>query len=187
MTFALATDYWHDARYAATSDLLHTNSIKSLATFEQALKNASGIQERRWVLPDAAQAAFEAGNRTKAIAFSNEMLSMAQNPVEGGDYSDEIHYGNIVLGRIALQDGDSDGAAARLLKAGATKGNYHLDSFGPNMMPAKELLEKGDGKPVLGYLEACGAFWKSDEGKLSAWRSDVVAGKVPDFGANLHY
>jgi tetratricopeptide (TPR) repeat protein len=185
--FSLATDYWHDARYSATSDELHTLAIKSLEVFEQALKNANGRDERRYVLPYATQAAFEAGDHAKATAWSKEMLSMAEKPVKGRDYADEIHYGNIVLGRIALQQGDIAGAASHLVKAAAIDGNPHLETFGPNMMLAKELLEKGHDKPVLGYLESCSMFWKSDDGKLAKWRSDVIAKKMPDFGANLRY
>jgi len=184
---SLATDYWHDARYAATSDQFRTLSVKALGVFEQAIKNAHGKEERRFVLPYAAQAAIEAGETAKATSWSREMLTMAEAPEEGRDYSDEIHYGNIVLGRIALQQGDVDGAAAHLVKAGGISGNPHLDTFGPNMILAKELLEKGDNKPVLEYLEACSKFWKSDDGKLATWRSDIVAGKTPDFGPNLHY
>ncbi|HWG20496.1 MAG TPA: hypothetical protein VG225_08185 [Terracidiphilus sp.] len=184
---SLATDYWHDARYAATSDQFRTLAVKALGVFEQAIKNAHDKDERRFVLPDAAQAAFEAGDNSKATAWSQEMLSMAENPVEGRDYTDAIHYGNIVMGRIALQQGDVDGAAAHLVKAGAIDGNPHLNTFGPNMMLAKELLDKGDSKPVLAYFESCGKFWKTDDGKLANWRSDVIEGKTPDFGPNLHY
>ena len=89
---------------------------------------------------------------------------------------------------IALQQGDVAGASAHLVKAGEVSGNPHLGSFGPNMMLAKELLEKGDDKPVLEYPRSLQqSFWKSDDGKLATWRSDIVAGKTPDFGPNLHY
>src|SRR6202040_3005038 len=61
VTFSLATDYWHDTRYSATVAERFTNAKKALDMFENALKNAHGKQERRFVLPQAAQAAFEAG------------------------------------------------------------------------------------------------------------------------------
>jgi tetratricopeptide (TPR) repeat protein len=187
ISFSLATDYWHDARYSATSDQRRNLAVKALGVFEQAMKDAHNKEEMRFVLSYAAQAAFEAGEEAKAAAWSEEMLSMAETPEEGRDYADEIHYGNTVLGRIALQHGDVDGAAAHLVRAAAIMGNPHLDTFGPNMMLAKELLEKGDSKPVLTYFQSCGKFWKSDDGKLAKWRSDVIAGKTPDFGPNLNY
>jgi tetratricopeptide (TPR) repeat protein len=185
--FSLATDYWHDARYSTTSDQLRISAIKSLGLFEQALKNAKDNDQVLYTLPDAAQAAFEAGDSARAAAWSTEMLTTAEKPENGRDYSDEVHYGNIVLGRIALRQGDTTSAAAHLIKAGAVGGNPHLDSFGPNMMLAKELLERGTDQPVLEYLDACSKFWKSDDGKLARWRAAVVTGKAPDFGANLRY
>jgi tetratricopeptide (TPR) repeat protein len=187
VTFSLATDYWHDTRYSALSAERVTNAKKALGMFEQALKNAHGKQERRFVLPDAAQAALESGDDEKATSWSKEMLSMADQSTKGEDFTDEIHYGNIVLGRIALQHGDIAAAGSYLAKAGLADGNPHLDTFGPNMMLAKELLQKGDDKPVLAYLVSCGRFWKDDDGKLAKWRSDVTEGKMPDFGPNLNY
>jgi tetratricopeptide (TPR) repeat protein len=186
VTLSLATDYWHDTRYSATGAERFTHAKEALGVFEQALKNARGEQERRFVLPWAAQAAFEAGDYENATAWSREMLSMADQATKGEDFADEIHYGNIVLGRIALQHGDVAAAGSYLEKAGLADGNPHLDTFGPNMMLAKELLQRGDYKPVLAYLESCGRFWK-DDGKLVKWRSDVTQGKTPDFGANLNY
>ena len=185
--FRLATDYWHDARYSKSSDQLRTSAIKALGQFEQALKNAKDNTQRRNTLPDAAQAAFEAGDSAKAAAWSIEMLTAAEKAENGREYSDEVHYGNIVLGRIALRQGDTTSASTHLLKAADTTGNSHLDTFGPNMMLAKEMLDRGWNKPVLEYLEACSKFWKSDDGKLAKWQSDVAAGKTPDFGANLRY
>jgi tetratricopeptide (TPR) repeat protein len=187
VTFSLATDYWHDTRYSATDAERFINAKKALDMFEKALKNAHGKQERRFVLPQAAQAAFEAGDYERATSWSKEMLNMADQPTHGEDFGDEVHYGNIVLGRIALQHGDVAAAGSYLAKAGLADGNPHLDTFGPNMMLAKELLQKGDDKPVLAYLESCSRFWKDDDGKLAKWRSDITDGKMPDFGPNLNY
>lgn len=62
-----------------------------------------------------------------------------------------------------------------------------MDSFGPNMTLAKDLLEKGEKKVVLDYFELCRKFWEARFSKLDAWKSDVEAGRMPDFGANLDY
>ncbi len=74
-----------------------------------------------------------------------------------------------------------------MLKAGDTPGSPQLDSFGPNMTLAKELLEKGDQQTVLQYLTLCGKFWKMDNGRLARWSETIRAGKIPDFGSNLDY
>jgi hypothetical protein len=62
-----------------------------------------------------------------------------------------------------------------------------MDTFGPNMTLAKALLEKGRKETVLRYFELCRKFWKMDDGRLDRWRDAVRTGRIPDFGANLHY
>lgn len=184
---SLATDYWHDARYAASSDIRRASSAKALEKFELALSDARAQDERRFVLPDAAQAAYESGELKQASVWANEMVASAEEHGRSEDYSDEIHYGNLVLGLIALQNGDTKGAGAHLVASAAVSGNPHLDTFGPNMMLANELLEKGDRAPVLEYLQSCSKFWKMGDKKLTEWRADIAAGKTPDFGPNLRY
>lgn len=184
---SLARDYWHDARYAASSDVGRASSAKALEKFELALSDARTQDERRFVLPDAAQAAYESGEFKQASAWANGMLASAEEHRRSEDYSDAIHYGNLVLGLIALRNGDTKGAGAHLVESAAVSGNPHLSSFGPNMVLANALLEKGDRAPVLEYLQSCGTFWKMGDKKLSEWRADIAAGKTPDFGPNLYY
>jgi hypothetical protein len=62
-----------------------------------------------------------------------------------------------------------------------------MDTFGPNMSLAKDLVEKGERDSVLAYFELCRKFWEKDEGRLDQWSRDVKSGKVPDFGGNLSY
>ncbi len=93
----------------------------------------------------------------------------------------------MVLGRIALRRGFIKQASDNLLAAGATPGSPQLDSFGPNMTLAKELLEHGQPDVVLEFLGLCKKFWKLDSGRLDEWAAEVRKGKVPDFGTNLRY
>jgi hypothetical protein len=62
-----------------------------------------------------------------------------------------------------------------------------MNSFGPNVSLAKDLLEKGERDAVIQYLELCRKFWKMDNGRLDQWIKEIKAGKVPQFGANLVY
>ena len=78
-------------------------------------------------------------------------------------------------------------AAEYLLKAGATSGSPQLDSFGPNMSLAKELLEKDQREPVLLYFELCRKFWEMGGERLDRWTKEVNAGITPDFGGSLAY
>jgi len=104
-------------------------------------------------------------------------------------YGNRIHHGNLVLGRIALREDNIDEATTRLIEAGKTPGSPTLDSFGPNMALAKELLEKGERASVLEYFRLCSKFWASEQAKdqLDKWTVLVNGGRVPDFGANLDY
>ena len=95
---------------------------------------------------------------------------------------------SLVLG-LALAEGRIDEAKADLLKAGKSPGSWTMNSFGPNMSLAKDLLGKGERDVVLQYFDLCRQFWSMDmnEGKLDRWSQDVEAGKLPSFGANLEY
>ena len=74
-----------------------------------------------------------------------------------------------------------------LLDAGKTPGSPQLNSFGPNMELARELLEKGEKETVLKYLDLCSKFWVLGKSRLQEWSGAIKLGKTPDFGANLRY
>ena len=74
-----------------------------------------------------------------------------------------------------------------LIEAGKSPGSPQMNSFGPNMTLARDLIVKGDRETVLQYFELCRKFWKMDYGKLNQWTQDVKAGRTPAFGANLVY
>ena len=136
-------------------------------------------------LSDLAKTAFEAGEFDKARTYATDLLERAKGERKGWNYGNAIHFGNLVLGRIALKDGDLEKAKAYLLASGKTPGSPQLDSFGPNMLLAKDLLEKGERKAVLQYFDECATFWKRPE--LKEWTAAVKLGKIPDFGGNLDY
>jgi hypothetical protein len=60
-----------------------------------------------------------------------------------------------------------------------------LNSFGPSMILAREMLEAGERETVLEYLRLCRSFWKADEGRLERWTQEIKAGRTPDFGPSL--
>ncbi len=103
------------------------------------------------------------------------------------NYGNAIHDANVAMGEVALHNGDVKAAAGYLLAAGKTPGSPNLNSFGPNMTLARDLILAGDRKSVLEYFQLCGAFWKMDRGRLTDWSSTVVQGGMPNFGANVLY
>jgi hypothetical protein len=151
------------------------------------LAAASTDEKRFYALDDAAKESFNVGKIQDAEKYANELLKMAPDFKSDWNYGNAIQDGNLVLGRIAVKDGRIEDAKKYLLAAGKSPGSPQMDSFGPNMSLAKDLLEKGERDVVLQYFDECRKFWESDYGKLDEWSKEVKAGKIPDFGANLVY
>ena len=185
-TSSLAQSYDQERAYRSSSEDRITLAKKALSVRERGLEKAEG-EERFYALGAAARSAFEAGEREKAQQYATELLQTASKYPKDWNYGNAVLEGNIVLGRIALQRGDIAGAKEHLLAAGQTPGSPQLDSFGPNMTLAKELLEKGERDTVLGYLQSCAKFWKMAGNNLQAWAATIKGGGIPDFGAHLYY
>jgi hypothetical protein len=103
------------------------------------------------------------------------------------NYGNAVQDANLVLGRIAVREGKIAEAKKFLAASGKSNGSPQMNSFGPNMSLALDLLKNGERDAVLMHFMRCRKFWKKDFGKLDLWMSEVMAGKTPDFGANLIY
>jgi len=182
----LAQSYDHERMYTQSPEEKVALSQKALSIRERALDRAQG-PARFYALADAATEALEAGETAKAEQYAVELLQSAKEYRRGWNYGNAIHKGHIILGRIALRRDDIEGAKQHLLAAGETPGSPQLNSFGPNMTLAKELLEKGERDTVAAYLESCSKFWKMGKDQLQGWIATVKSGGIPDFGANLVY
>lgn len=158
---------------------------QAFRSHEDALNFLSG-NERFYELPNAAKAAFKAGDLVKAQDYAEEMLRLAPTTKDWGN-GEQIYYGHWTLGLIALNKGDMEEAKTRLLEAGKTPGSPVLNSFGPNMELARQLIEKHETEAVLRFFDECEKFWTSGQDRLNRWRGDVNQGKMPKFGANLDY
>jgi serine/threonine protein kinase/tetratricopeptide (TPR) repeat protein len=162
-------------------------ALEEVRLLEQALALNHDDVEIASLLPDLARACFEAGEYAKARDHATRLLARVKPDQTGSDAGNAIYYGNFVLGRLALRAGDLEGAKRHLLQAGKTPGSPVLNSFGPDMTLAKELLERGQAETVLQYFDLCKRFWKHNPDKLKEWSRLVKAGIVPDFGGNLSY
>ena len=161
----------------------HEAAARALADFERAYE-LSGELERGSLLDDLAKTAFAAGDLEKARGYAEAMLKAVPDDWNGGN---RIHYGNLVLGRIALVDGDLEEARARLIAAGQTPGSPQLNSFGPDMALAKALFERGEKQTVLRYLEMCLEFWEMGQDELKNWIALIEGGRTPDFTGQLRF
>jgi hypothetical protein len=149
---------------------------------------AAKTEYERWVaIGDIGFWNVDSGSLEKAEKFANETLKIAEMYKDDWNYGNAIHKGHLTLGRIALRKGEVEEAKRQLLLAGKTPGSPQLDSFGPNMLLAQELIEKGENTAVLEYLGLCEKFWDLHLGKLIKWKEQIIKGEKPNFGANLLY
>lgn len=162
-------------------------AAKSLKQLEKALSLTTEERHRFYMLKGLAKVAFESGDMKKAKTYATELLNKADQCKNNWNYGNAIHHGNLILGRIALKSGDLEKAKEYLIEAGKTPGSPQLNSFGPNMTLAKELLEKGERKIVIRYFRLCATFWEMERDRLKKWTSIIKEGGIPDFGANLDY
>ena len=148
---------------------------------------AASPSERYYRLGDAAKCAFDTGDFGKAERYTDELELAAAAAPRDWNYGNAIQDVNIVRGRLALRAGNTAEAKRRLLAAGHGPGSPQMDSFGPNMSLANDLLRSGERDVVIEYFDLCRAFWSDGREKLDRWTSDARAGRPPAFGANLIY
>ena len=148
---------------------------------------AKNEMERFYALNRATKNAMKAGKIEEAKELAEELFRIAKEKKNDWNYGNAIQDSNQVLGRIAILKGDLAEAKSRLLASSESKGSPQMNSFGPNMQLAKELLEKGEKEVVLEYFTRCRGFWAMGADKLTSWTEQVKKEQMPKFGANLDY
>lgn len=156
---------------------------KALVLMERSLE-LEKPEARESMLTDMLRLAVDAEADQKAALWGQELLDKTQ---PGWNEGNARHQAHLALGRLALKQGQIAEAESRLLQAGQVPTSPQLGSFGPNMLLAQELLERGSTQPVLDYLEECKTFWASGREELEEWIEDIQEGRTPEFGANLRY
>lgn len=180
----LAAQYGLAMMHLADKQLVEA-AKKALAEYQLAYKLAGEI-DSSYLLNDMAKTALDAEEFALAKQYATTLLEQANDPGDW-NYGNAVHDGNAILGRIALHNQDVESAKAYLLKAGQTPGSPQLDSFGPNMTLAEELLESGESETVIEYLKLCQNFWEMDEGQLDNWIVLIEAGRIPNFSDQPRY
>jgi hypothetical protein len=123
--------------------------------------------------------AFSDGDYQRAKTFANQYLALASKyPCDEG-YGDAIYSANLYLGRISLKDGDLTGAGNYLLEAGKTPGSMVLNSVGPDLTLADQLLRTGQTDTVVKFLLEVRAFWTPGQKQIDSWTAEIKAGKRP--------
>jgi hypothetical protein len=168
--------------------IVRADAPPSKAAYDDAMKRLADARDQyaRWVaLNAAAKESFNQGLDADAKSFAEELERLAPIYKDDWNYGNAVQDFNLVLGRLALKANDLQTARERLIAAGQSKGSPQMNSFGPNLSLARDLLAKGDKAIVLEYLDLCRKFWKLERGRLDQWKKDVEEDRVPDFGANL--
>ncbi len=151
------------------------------------LTAATNGLERFEALCHAVKNAARAGKPTEVREQAEELLRLAPTYKRHSMYGNAIQDANQALGQIALADGHLAEAKQCLLASADSDGSPTMNSFGPNMTLARELLRQGETEVVLQYFERCRVFWNRHADTLDQWTEEVQTGRIPDFGANLVY
>ena len=151
--------------------------------------NDAADEYSRWVaLSDAALWSVDVGRIDDASAFAQELEALLVKYPSDWNYGNAVSKLHSTFGRLALKRGDIELAKRELALAGASPGSPQMDTYGPNLSLARDLLATGDPgarDAVLAHFDAIEKFWRMDSGALRVWREDVRAGHEPNFGAAL--
>ena len=118
------------------------NSVVSTDRGVKALNKAKNEEERFYELGDAAKEAYSEEKYTDAKKYADELSALVPKFKGNWNYGNAIQDYNLILGRIALREGRIGKAKDYLIEAGKSPGSPQMDTFGPNMSLAKDLLEK---------------------------------------------
>jgi len=152
---------------------------------KERLAKAKSSVETFYALGSAAKEALNAGRHKEARNYALQLENMMEKYKKDWNYGNAVHDANIVLGRLALQDGRVTEAKERLRKAAAAPASPQLKTTGPNMTLARDLLARGERQAVIDYLTRCDDLWETGREQLREWNRQVQTGQIPDFGANL--
>jgi len=105
------------------------------------------------------------------------------------NYGNAIHVSNIFLGLIAVEENNIAKAKEYLINSGLIKGSPQINSFGPNMILAKVLLEKGETEVVLKYIDLSKKYWNFFVRffYLRKWKKKIRNNQNPNFRSHLIY
>jgi hypothetical protein len=173
-----------DARFMPDPPVNHADRAKAVRNKLAAAPDAYS----RWVsVGSAAYWTAWTPAQDEAIALANETLALAPQYKQDWNYGNALHGAHSALGLIALRTNDRIAARKHLIASASTSGSPQMDTFGPNMGFAAEMIRAGEREAALEYFALCRKFWEMGQTKLSIWEQVVREGGEPKFGANLLY
>lgn len=134
---------------------------------------------RFYNLDEQITAAYKANDFGKVKELAKESFGLAAVYRCNWNYGNAIHDTNRILGLVSIKNGDIDTASDYLLKAGKSSGSPQLNSFGPELDLANELLHLGKVDAVKSYLNDIKSFWEMNNGRIDAWLAEIEKGEKP--------
>lgn len=165
---------------------IETESAKKALKHYKDAYQLSDLTTRSRYLPTVVKAAWYAEDFKQLEIFAADMKKMLESDPKGNQ-GNLIFWTNTAYGLLAVHKGDYKEAADYLLKSAETPGSSKLNSFGPNMLLARAVLEHGDKESVLKFFAQCERFWKIGKKQMGRWVKDMQLGDMPNFGAHLYY
>jgi len=90
------------------------------------------------------------------------------------------HVSNLVLGTVALRDGDLFTAKQRLMDAADFPAASAFPELrGPDFSLAKALIDRGEKEAVLAYFSAVRRWWPAGTAQLDQWSAAIRGGGTP--------
>ncbi len=134
--------------------------------------------ETFYALGQRAQEAFDRCDFNAVKTLAQDYLQLAEKYRDDWNYGNAIHDANVLLGRVAVAEGNLAAAKEHLLAAGKTTASPQLASFGPKLTLAAELVDRGERDAVLQFLAEIGTVWRSPE-KVKRLVTTIKQGKTP--------
>ncbi len=109
---------------------------------------------------ERAAALLETGDLDAALEAADRLLEAGSaSDVDDWNRGNLLHHGHIVRGKVFLRRGDVESATMELRAAGSVPPSPQLESFGPDLGLALDLVRHGQDAAVVGFLRDVLAFW----------------------------
>lgn len=169
---------FQSAAYACDEDVVCPKcGEKSQFTWNPSNQYVTQRLSHFYEMEDLINSAYEKGDFDKVKELVNENLELAAIYRCNWNYGNAVHDSNRILGFIALDSNDIEQAGIFLMEAGKTTGSPQLDSFGPNLDLANELLAHDQTEAVIDYLVGVKRFWDGKEPIIDEWIEKIKAGE----------
>ena len=125
-------------------------------------------------------------------AFEQRMDHWLQHTIRNGrgrNYGQALHMYHTYRGLFALEADRVEEAKLHLLQSAGIPRSPVVFAFGPNMLLAKQLLERGERLVLYQFFSLCKLCWWFPLRwyRVAQWRGAMLRGELPGFGGNLYY